>query len=277
VTPLEVPLDLGSGAPIVLLHGFGMTPRTYGPTARLLAEEARVVVPDLFAVSGPWRYEQVLESLVETLDSLELDRVSLVGHSFGGGLELGFAAAHPSRVVELVFSDTLAVSSEWGLADEALRHPLGLLHLATPRAATAFARSWLEHPRQMLGAAWWGFTSARGDDIGSIARAGLRAHVLWANRDSILSREDGEEFARGMAATFTVASAPDRRYIDHDWMFQQPELFVAHLRRLGLVALGEGRRLAGVTPPGDLPEQASGRSWKSVREEEERGAMGEVH
>lgn len=227
----------------MLLHGFAMRPATYLRTARLLADTARVVVPDLFDVRGAWRYPQVLDSFSTTLDSLGLDRVTLVGHSFGGSLELGFAASNPQRVVELVFSDTLAVSSKWGLADEALRHPLGLLHLATFPAATAFARSWVCHPTQMLEAAWWGFRSRRGDDIGAIAGEALSAHVLWANRDSILSRSDGEEFAREMNATFTVARAPDGRPIDHDWMFQNPGLFVHHLERLELAAL-RGRDLS---------------------------------
>ena len=242
---LEVPLDIGEGNPIVLLHGFAMSPATYRPMARLLVERARVVVPDLFAIRGLWRFESLLEGFTAAMDGLGLERVSLIGHSFGGGLELGFAASNPQRVVELVFSDTLTVSREWGLADEALRHPLGLLHLATPSAAEAFTRSWILHPRQMVGAAWWGFTSGRGDDIGAIARAGIPAHVLWANRDSILSRSDGEEFAREMKATFTVARSPDGGPIDHDWMFQQPALFVSHLDQLGLQALTTGTREPG--------------------------------
>ena len=124
----------------------------------------------------------------------------LMGHSFGGGIELGFAARYPDRVVEVVFSDTLAVSHEFGLADEVLRHPLGLFHLATPNAAAAFARSWIEHPRQLLGAGWWGFRSDRAGDTEACARAGIPAHVLWANRDSILSRDDGERFAKELNA-----------------------------------------------------------------------------
>jgi hypothetical protein len=61
--------------------------------------------------------------------------------------------------------------------------------------------------------------------------------VLWANRDSVLRRSDGERFARELNASFTVASAPDGRPIDHDWMFQEPDLFYAHLEDLKLSAL----------------------------------------
>lgn len=239
--PLHVPVDIGEGNPIVLLHGFGMTPRTYLRTAKILAQRARVVIPDLFAIHGRWTYKRVLEAFVVTIDELGLNQASLIGHSFGGALELGFAAAHPGRVVELVFSDTLAVSAEWGLADEAMRHPLGLLRLATPRAASAFSLTVIRHPRQLADAGWWAFRSERTDDIRTVAEHGLEAHVLWANRDSILSHRDGRQFARELHGSFTIAKAPGGKVIDHDWMFQQPELFVEHLDKLGLRALSSCR------------------------------------
>jgi pimeloyl-ACP methyl ester carboxylesterase len=242
---LQTPIDAGRGAPFVVLHGFAMRPVTYSPLARLLEARCRVVVPDLFAWRGRWRYPAVLDAFASTLDELELDRVSLLAHSFGGGIALGFAARYPDRVVEAVFSDTLAASGEWMLADEALRHPIRLLHLATPAAASAFAYSWAHHPRQMVGAAWWGFTSSRGADSTAVARAGIPAHVLWANRDSVLSQTDGRKFADEMRASFTVASTPDEQALDHDWMFQQPQVFFHHLEGLNLTALVPAVHSAG--------------------------------
>src|SRR5579875_2652366 len=53
VPPL--PADVvGEGPPVVLLHGFGLSPRTYRKTAVELAERAGVLVaaPWLFAVDG---------------------------------------------------------------------------------------------------------------------------------------------------------------------------------------------------------------------------------
>jgi pimeloyl-ACP methyl ester carboxylesterase len=234
---LKVPIDIGEGRAVVVLHGYAMRPATYDGLVRLLAKRCRVVVPDLFAVGGRWRYSEVLEAFASTIDRLGLERISLVGHSFGGGIELGFATRHPERVVELVFSDTLAASREWRLAQEALRHPGRFVGLATPTAAAAFGQNWIEHPRQLLDAAWWAFRSERQCDSEAVARAGLPAHVLWANRDSILSRADGFRFAEELHASFTIASACDGRAIDHDWMFQQPEVFFAHLESLELKAL----------------------------------------
>ena len=233
---LRVPLDLGSGPPIALLHGYGMQPWVYRATAELLARHARVVVPDLFAVPGHWTPQKVVDAFAASLDHLGIEEATLVGHSFGGGIELGFAATRPERVTELVFSDTLAVSAQWGLADEALRNPAHLLRLVTAQAAAAFAQTWISHPWQMVAGAWWGFRSRRSHDMAAVDRAGIRSHVLWANRDSILNRADGRAFAERIGATFTVAASPDGP-VDHDWVFQNPPLFVAHLEALELAAL----------------------------------------
>ncbi len=230
-------VTVGDGPTIILLHGYGMEPATYLRTARLLAGRARVVIPDLFALPARWTFEHALDCLELTLDELDVERVSLLGHSFGGGLELGLATRSPARIVECVFSDTLGMNREFSLAREAV-HPLGILRMATPVAARSFFRSWATHPAQLASAALWAFRSDRETEIEAIAAAGLPCHVLWAARDTILSRRDGEEFARRLHATFTVAKGPPGYGpIDHDWMFDDPELFVQALEKLKLRAL----------------------------------------
>jgi pimeloyl-ACP methyl ester carboxylesterase len=227
-------LVVGEGRPLVLFHGFAMQPRTYLPLARLLAEHCQVVIPAIFDIPGRWSYSRALSCLEETLDAQGIERASLLGHSFGGGLELGFAARHPGRVVECVFADTLALRYRFSLAEEALRHPLGILAMATPPAAAAFVESFLTHPAQLIQAGLWGFITDRRDDIERVVSEGVACHVLWANRDSLLSRIDGQDFARCLNASFTVAEGPA---IDHDWMFDDPELFARHLEALQLKAL----------------------------------------
>jgi pimeloyl-ACP methyl ester carboxylesterase len=228
---------MGAGAPIVLLPGFAMSPSVYRRTAALLAQRARVVVPDIYRLHGRWRCDEIVAALAALVDDFAFERVTIIGHSFAGGIELEFATAHLERVEELVFCDTLAMSREWSLAREALRHPLRLRWLATPSATRAFVGTVVPHARQIVEAAWWGFTSDRDDDIEQIARSGIPAHVLWANRDSVLARVDGEAFARELGASFDVVDAPRNVPIDHDWMFENAELFVRHLDQLPLKAL----------------------------------------
>jgi pimeloyl-ACP methyl ester carboxylesterase len=233
-------VTVGDGPPLVLLHGYAMQPETYLPLARLLADRARVVIPAIFALPGRWSFDHAIECLELTVDEQGLDRMSLLGHSFGGGLELDLACRRPERIVECVFSDTLADRREFRLAEEALRNPPRLLGMASVPAAEAFFKSFITHPVQLIRAAWWGFTSDRTEDIGRIVRAGIPCHVLWAERDSILLRSDGQSFARDMHATFTVAKRPPGYgRIDHDWMFDDPELFASQLDALGLQVLSK--------------------------------------
>jgi pimeloyl-ACP methyl ester carboxylesterase len=128
----------------------------------------------------------------------------------------------------------LGVKERFGLAQEALHNPLGILAMATPPAASAFFQTVITHPLQLAQAALWGFASDREPDIERVVAAEIPCHVLWANRDTLLARSDGQEFARRLHASFTVASGPT---VTHDWMFETPELFAQHLARLGLHAL----------------------------------------
>jgi pimeloyl-ACP methyl ester carboxylesterase len=233
-------LVVGDGRPLVLLHGYAMRPETYLPLARLLADRVRVVIPAIFELPGGWRYSKALTRLEETLDFFSLDRYSLLGHSFGGALELGLAASRPDQVRECVFGDTLGLHSRFSLATEASHHPVRILEMASRPAIRAFGWSWSHHPVDMVEAALWGFASDREPEIAKICELGIPCHVMWASRDSLLPRRSGQEFARKLGATFTVAAGPR---IDHDWMFDDPELFAAQVSKLGLEAF------AGPTPP----------------------------
>jgi pimeloyl-ACP methyl ester carboxylesterase len=232
-------VTIGNGPALVLFHGYAMQPETYLPMARLLADRVRVVIPAIFELPQWWTFRNAMECLRLTLAEKGVERASLVGHSFGGGLELAFAAQHPDRVVECVFSDTLAVKRGLSLAREFFSHPPGaILRMATPAALSAFGRSWRTHPLQLASAALWGFLHDRNGEMDTVANAGIPCHVLWATHDTILARRDGQEFAQRLHATFTVAERPPGYGpIDHDWMFDDPKLFAQHLERLGLQAL----------------------------------------
>jgi len=92
---------------VLLLHGAGLDHSVWTLQARYLAHHGRsVIVPDL---PGHGRSDGApLTSIGDLahwcwslLDSLELDRVSLVGHSMGALIALAMAATEPKRVRSL--------------------------------------------------------------------------------------------------------------------------------------------------------------------------------
>jgi pimeloyl-ACP methyl ester carboxylesterase len=97
--------DVGSGPPVVLLHA-GVADRTMW-TEHLEAIAAaghRAIALDLpgFGEAPAATEDAPWTDVVETLDALGLDRVVLVGNSFGGAVALRVAALAPDRVSALV-------------------------------------------------------------------------------------------------------------------------------------------------------------------------------
>ena len=165
---------VGEGRPVLLLHGFAMTPTVYEDTAKLLSTSAGVsiVMPWLFALPGGWSPHRALDALSALVEALDIDQTSIIGHSFSGGLELGVASRHPEKIAELVFADTLGLSREWHLAGEFFRHPVGLVRLATVPPRKHSRWSVTRHPVQLARAGWWGFVSDRRTDSRRRARRG---------------------------------------------------------------------------------------------------------
>ena len=115
---LEAAPEGGAGSTVVLVHGSGPGVSAYANwrlTIPALATQHRVLAPDMagFGFSArPDTYGMATwtRQLLGFADALELDRFSLVGNSFGGGLAIAFAAAHPDRVERLVLMGSVGVS-----------------------------------------------------------------------------------------------------------------------------------------------------------------------
>ncbi|RYY38405.1 MAG: alpha/beta hydrolase [Chitinophagaceae bacterium] len=97
--------SLGSGTPVLLLHGFGEDSRIW-ENQEALAGEMRLVIPDLpgSGASAPlphYSMESMAARVKELVDALGIDRFVLVGHSMGGYIALAFAEKWPERLMGL--------------------------------------------------------------------------------------------------------------------------------------------------------------------------------
>ncbi|MDQ1499921.1 MAG: 2-hydroxy-6-oxo-octa-2,4-dienoate hydrolase [Actinomycetota bacterium] len=118
-------LDVGEGWPVVLVHGSGPGVSAYANwrlTLPALAPQLRAIAPDMVGFGFTDRpadivygMETWVRQLLAFLDALELERVSIVGNSFGGALALRVAADHPERVERLVLMGSAGLS--WSMTD----------------------------------------------------------------------------------------------------------------------------------------------------------------
>ncbi len=122
--PPDAPVKLfyeekGQGSPVLLIHGFGASTFTWRHIAPALAERHRVIAVDLkgFGQSDKPFDESysVFDQaglLAQLIEDQDLRNLTLVGHSFGGGVALVLALEADGRlkgrIKKLVLLDTIA-------------------------------------------------------------------------------------------------------------------------------------------------------------------------
>lgn len=125
----------GKGEPLVLLHGSGPGVSgwtNWGALIEELATDFDVIVPDIagfgftkFQDGTQYDIKFWTNHLVEFLDVIGVDKVSLIGNSFGGAVGIGLALFNPDRLDKLVLLGTPAGTFEQtkGLAGAWLYEP----------------------------------------------------------------------------------------------------------------------------------------------------------
>ncbi len=118
----------GSGAPILLLHGFPQTHLMWCEVARVLARRFTVVCADLrgYGRSGcppsasdhaPYAKRAMARDMVAVMERLGFSRFSVAGHDRGGRVAYRLALDHPGRVERLAVLDVLPTGVVWERAE----------------------------------------------------------------------------------------------------------------------------------------------------------------
>jgi len=101
---------VGSGKPLVILHGLFGSSDNWRSLAKQLAKKIQVIMVDLrnhgkSPHSPAQNYQLMADDLAELLDDLSLRKVDIIGHSVGGKVAMAFAQHHQSRVNKLMVVD----------------------------------------------------------------------------------------------------------------------------------------------------------------------------
>ena len=135
-TPLRLWVEeRGRGEPIVMLHGFGASMYTWRYVAPALARTHRVITVDL---KGSGRSDKPFDDKYRVIDQVALLKrlidhrgltdLTLIGHSFGGGVALALALdlneTRPAALKQLILIDSIAYRQRLPLFIRLLQAPV---------------------------------------------------------------------------------------------------------------------------------------------------------
>ena len=138
---------IGEGRPVLALHGWGGSIQSFWSVAERLAPLGYQVhvldLPGFGKSDGPpatWGVADYMNFVLAYLDAAQLDRVAILGHSFGGRIALMLGAEHPERVSKMVLADSAGLRTPLGfkqrlrsLAARAMRMVLDVARLHSLR------------------------------------------------------------------------------------------------------------------------------------------------
>ncbi len=102
--------EVGSGLPLLILHGlYGMSDNWMN-IARILSQKYRVIVPDLRNHGrSPFTEEHTYDSMVSDIHNLvaglSIDKFILIGHSMGGKVAMKYALSYSGSIERLIIVD----------------------------------------------------------------------------------------------------------------------------------------------------------------------------
>lgn len=196
----------GSGQKILLIHGLAGSSKTWDDVIPLLTPHADVIAVDLLGhgesakPTGDYSLGAFASGLRDFLSILGIESVTIVGHSFGGGVAMQLAYQHPHLV------DRLVLVGSGGLG----REVSWLLRLLTLPGAEYVMP--IAFPRPIVD---------RATDVGrQLGRRNIRSPRLaemWRAYSSLAGATNRKAFVRTMRGVIEPAGqtvdASDRLYL----------------------------------------------------------------
>jgi esterase len=114
--------EYGQGRPIIILHGLFGSARNWQGIARALADNHRIITPDLrnHGLSfheDSMSYIDMADDIISLCDHLNISDAILMGHSMGGKVAMSVALTHPEQFSALVIVDIAPFDYEHSFHD----------------------------------------------------------------------------------------------------------------------------------------------------------------
>lgn len=216
--------DAGLGLPVVLVHAFASDQALWNPQFAALADDFRLVAPDLrgFGESsrtdgGAVSMDDYGDDVVALLDHRGIERAVVGGISLGGYVALSIAIRHPARVAGLVLANTRATADnpEWASFREALvadilaRGAVAVVESygdkpfgphCPPEVKQRMREMFLRQPREGLASGTRGMAQ-RPDRMASLSSIAAPTLVIGGTHDQYIPSAEGMAMHRAIAGS----------------------------------------------------------------------------
>ena len=202
-------VDSGSGPVVLFIHGILGSQRQWTHLVDKMDNDHRVVVPDLFGHGesakplGDYSLSAHAATMRDLLDHLGIERVTLVGHSLGGGIAMQFFYLFPERVDRLVLVASGGLGREVNLVLRSATLPGAAQVLSVLASAPVLSR-----------------VEAIGRGAAKVGwRPGADISAIWRGFSSLGDRESRRAF---LATTRAVIDIGGQSISAHDYLDTAP-------------------------------------------------------
>lgn len=114
-------IEMGSGYPVVFLHGWGACIGSWGTAPALLSAKYRVIVLDFPGFGESPEPEKIccvddyVDMTIEFFEALGLKKANIVCHSFGGRVSIKMVNKRPDLIDKMVFTDAAGIKPKRGV------------------------------------------------------------------------------------------------------------------------------------------------------------------
>jgi four helix bundle suffix protein len=230
--------ETGEGESLIFLHGGGIRALTYKKCLDCLSKKYKVYAPDLPNFGGSsipskiWDFSDYANFLSEFIDSLPVKNVTILGHSFGGGIALHLANRN-QKIKKVILANPAGMIRINSLRkayfhffikktiDDLLINPFITFIPLKDFAINLFTR---------LGKAITIFRMVNltvREKIIDLSEIRVPTLILWGENDEIYSRKEIE------SCKFSDFTKVEYIKGNHDWILFKPELLIEKIFALG--------------------------------------------
>ena len=236
----------GDGPPLVFLHGWGLNHRTYRRALkRVVRSGVRVYAPAMPGFGGTAALPKAQFTIAgyakwvsQFLDAVAIKGpVTLVGHSFGGGVAIQTAHDFKRRVSRLVLVNSIGGSAwtskrgkartmrdrplwDWGLHLPADALSPRLFTRVLPVVAADAVPNFARHPGSVWRVGQLARTADLTPELATLRRRKVPVVILWGRDDKVIPTAclDSLKIALGEPTVYTVDGK-------HSWLIAHPDRF----------------------------------------------------